>query len=127
MKALSIRQPHALLIVAGIKDIENRTWPTKYRGHLLIHASKKIDTEAMKRITAKMSKTTMFSPLIKWMTDGINHYRGGIIGEVELVDCVDKSDNPWCEGPYGFVLKHAKHKVFTPLRGKLGIFEVDIV
>ena len=40
MKALSIRQPWAWLIVNGFKDIENRTWPTKFRGRVLVHASK---------------------------------------------------------------------------------------
>src|SRR5689334_13701824 len=55
MKALSIRQPWAWLIVrpdlvgaaraaaiaAGeVKDIENRSWPTKFRGRVLVHASK---------------------------------------------------------------------------------------
>lgn len=39
MKALSIKQPWASLIAHGIKDIENRTWATKYRGKVLIHAS----------------------------------------------------------------------------------------
>ncbi|WP_245839042.1 ASCH domain-containing protein [Yersinia kristensenii] len=39
MKALSIRQPWAWLIVNGYKDIENRTWNTKCRGPVLIHAS----------------------------------------------------------------------------------------
>ena len=29
MKVLSIQQPWASLIVAGIKDIENRTWKPK--------------------------------------------------------------------------------------------------
>jgi len=40
MKIISIRQPWAALIVSGIKDVENRTWPTRYRGQLLIHASR---------------------------------------------------------------------------------------
>jgi len=40
MKAISIRQPWAWLIVNGYKDIENRSWPTKFRGRVLIHASK---------------------------------------------------------------------------------------
>jgi ASCH domain len=39
MKALPIRQPYAWLIVNGHKDIENRAWPTKFRGRVLIHAS----------------------------------------------------------------------------------------
>jgi hypothetical protein len=40
MKALSIRQPYATLVCAGVKDVENRSWSTKYRGRLLIHASR---------------------------------------------------------------------------------------
>lgn len=43
MKALSIRQPWAWLIVAGYKDIENRSWPTNFRGRVYIHASRKFD------------------------------------------------------------------------------------
>lgn len=39
MKALSIRQPWAWLIVNGHKDIENRSWPTRFRGKFLVHAS----------------------------------------------------------------------------------------
>ena len=39
MKALSIRQPWAWLILHGGKDIENRTWATKLRGRVLIHAA----------------------------------------------------------------------------------------
>lgn len=39
-KAITIHQPYARLIVTGKKLIENRTWPTRYRGPLLIHAGK---------------------------------------------------------------------------------------
>ena len=38
MKAISIKQPWASLIAHGIKDIENRSWRTNYRGRVLIHA-----------------------------------------------------------------------------------------
>jgi hypothetical protein len=40
MKALTICQPYAHLIVQGRKTCENRTWPTNYRGPMLIHAGK---------------------------------------------------------------------------------------
>lgn len=40
MKVLSIRQPWAWLIVNGHKDIENRTWTTRFRGPIPIQASK---------------------------------------------------------------------------------------
>lgn len=43
MKALSIRQPWSWLIANDHKDIENRSWPTNFRGCFLIHAGKKID------------------------------------------------------------------------------------
>ena len=39
MKTLSIRQPYATLVCAGVKRVENRSWTTDYRGRLLIHAS----------------------------------------------------------------------------------------
>lgn len=40
MKALTICQPYAELIARGDKPIENRTWGTRYRGPLAIHAGK---------------------------------------------------------------------------------------
>lgn len=43
MKALTICQPYASLICNGQKRIENRSWPTNYRGPLLIHAGKNKD------------------------------------------------------------------------------------
>jgi hypothetical protein len=39
MKTLSVKQPYATLICAGVKAVENRTWKTNYRGKMLIHAS----------------------------------------------------------------------------------------
>jgi len=38
MRAVTIRQPWAELIVRGEKDVENRSWRTRHRGPLLIHA-----------------------------------------------------------------------------------------
>lgn len=38
MKALTIRQPWASLIALGIKTIETRSWQTRYRGPIAIHA-----------------------------------------------------------------------------------------
>jgi activating signal cointegrator 1 len=46
MKVLSIIQPWATLIALGEKKFETRSWPTKHRGELAIHSSKKIDKPA---------------------------------------------------------------------------------
>jgi hypothetical protein len=49
MKAVTIHQPWATLIALGAKKMETRSWPTKHRGPLAIHAGKKIDREACER------------------------------------------------------------------------------
>ncbi len=46
MKAITIKQPWATLIALGEKRFETRSWQTKYRGPIAIHASKIIDYEA---------------------------------------------------------------------------------
>lgn len=45
MKALSVWQPHAILLATGARIIETRSWPTNYRGEILIHAAKKMDED----------------------------------------------------------------------------------
>lgn len=47
MKVLTIKQPYASLIAFGIKRYEFRTWMTRYRGEVLIHAGKSVDKKAM--------------------------------------------------------------------------------
>lgn len=41
MRCLSLHQPWASLLVHGKKRVETRSWPTRHRGVLLIHAAKK--------------------------------------------------------------------------------------
>ena len=50
MKAITIKQPWASLIVHGIKDIENRSWSTKFRGRVLIHAAGVVDPAKVARV-----------------------------------------------------------------------------
>jgi hypothetical protein len=42
-----------------------------------------------------------------------------------IVDCFEQSDSPWFMGPHGFLLADAQPLPFPPLRGYLGIFEVQ--
>ena len=113
VKTISIRQPWAHLIVLGIKDIENRSWKTKYRGRILIHAALKIDWDAVKVLNIPESEWHIFKK-----------NRGGIIGETEIIDCVTQSSSKWFEGPFGFVLTNSKPLPFTKIKGKLGIFTI---
>ena len=113
MKAISIRQPWAWLIVHGVKDIENRTWKTKFRGPVLIHASKKIDKAGYSRLIEEGVSLPPIEDL----------QLGGIIGKAEIVDCVPESKSPWFSGPYGLVLKNRCPLNYHPCRGMLSFFE----
>jgi len=45
MKALTLWQPWASAILCGLKNYETRSWSTKHRGPLAIHASKGVPTQ----------------------------------------------------------------------------------
>lgn len=123
MKALSIRQPWAWLIVNGYKDVENRTWSTNLRGSVLIHASKTMTDadydEALAFIRGKHSISNLASIVPK------QHEleRGGIVGVATLVSCSQCYPSPWFTGPYGFGLQLARPLPFRPMSGALGFFE----
>ena len=120
MKALSIKQPWAELIVSGKKTIELRNWNTNLRGEFLIHASNNPDWNAMKNFG--------FEDLP----------RGFIVGKANLIgvkkykdkDELDKdkhkhlADSSW--GDYGFVLEKAE-KFVQPIKtkGNLGFWEFE--
>jgi hypothetical protein len=121
MKTISIRQPWAHGIIYLGKPIENRVWPTKYRGPILIHAAKGMTKDEYEDFCdfVKFDIGALEIPPF----DALK--RGGIIGQADLVDCVTKHSSPWFVGPYGFVLENPMPLPFTPLRGALGIFDVD--
>lgn len=50
--------------------------------------------------------------------------RGGIVGEVVVLDCVDHHPSPWFTGPYGLVMDEACSCPVVPWRGMPGLFEV---
>jgi hypothetical protein len=115
-KVISIRQPWAWLICAGFKDIENRSWSTKHRGAIFIHAGKKIDKEGLEWVKKNR-------PDIELPTE---FRTGGIVGSAEIVDCVSHHDSPWFFGDFGFVVKNQKPVDFLPLKGQLRIFNFNL-
>lgn len=116
MKVLSIRQPWADLIVSDHKDIENRNWPTKFRGQVLIHAGKQFESDSFENLCINPA-TRRFMKAARHSYDV-----GGIVGIAEIVDCVTSSKSMWFNGEYGFVIRNAKPLPFTPMRGMLGFF-----
>jgi hypothetical protein len=121
MKALSIMQPWAWLIVNGHKAIENRNWRCHYRGPVLIHAGKKLDKEPLQDLRDRWHPV-MGTMLANEIVAPDHLDCGGIVGEAEIVDCVERSDDPWFVGRFGIVLRNARPLPFRPCKGALGFF-----
>ena len=95
MKAITVQQPLAWAIITGRKRIENRTRRSAARGRIAVHSSQRRHPRwrsLLAMLTSRERKSCQESPL------------GCIIGTVEIVDCVDRSDDPTFSGDVGFVL-----------------------
>ena len=125
MKVLTIKQPWATLIAEGIKKYEFRSWKTKYRGKVLIHAGAGID----KKATKELKDYNFDYPSKK------------IIAEVEIVDCLELDDalnkkiinekniayGSKKRDGYAWVLDNVK-KIDSSktINGKLGLWNIDL-
>lgn len=127
MKVITIKQPWATLIAEGIKEYEFRTWKTKYRGEILIHAGKGIDKKAME----------------KYKHLNLDYPSGCIIAKANLVDCIEINaaardmlskknslvyssvikDTEW-KG-YGFKLENISKVKEIEVNGKLSLWDYD--
>lgn len=127
MKVITIKQPSATLIAEGLKEYEFRTWRTKYRGDILIHAGKGIDKKAMKR----------YEHL------NLKYPSGCIIAKATITDCIYVDDDfrdflkdknsliyrsiikhPEWEG-YGFKLENIEKIEPIYINGKLSLWDYD--
>lgn len=129
--SLSIRQPWAALVASGRKTIEVRSWLTRIRGRILIHAARVPDDRP---------------EAWKWVSDAIRpltELRGGIIGETELIGCqayrdiesftreseLHLNESAWFQpkGLFGFVFRDAALISFRPWPGNVRFFTVEDV
>lgn len=115
MKALTIRQPWAHLIIHGDKRIENRSKRTAYRGPLWIHAGLRYD------------HADLYAKVHGRVLDESKMTFGAIIGMVIVVDCVKYAqtrDKRWAVGPWCWILENPR-ALRTPIRcrGHLSFFE----
>lgn len=133
MKAITICQPYAHLIcVTREKRVENRSWPTRYRGPLLIHAGKSrtwLDIEDDEDVDYEYG-----IPLADMAF-------GAVIGAATLHDCLHidaiargEYDErlPWlrhhehAEGPWCWVLSNrVMFPQPVPYKGQQGLFDID--
>lgn len=128
MKALTICQPYAHLIIQGRKTCENRTWPTNYRGLMYIHAGKSrqwmdeedgVDLESGVRVDAMAF--------------------GAVVGIAQLVACIHKDSKllpEWTSkmteeqrhhvnGPYCWIFDKINAIGPWPWKGAQGLFDIN--
>ena len=132
MKAISLLQPWASLLVMGVKTMETRNWGTKYRGEILIHASQGKAGEIF-------SKENYFK---KYIPDFKKLPFGAIIGVATIIDVVkieslhmadellnrltmeEKAFGDYSSGRFAWILEdHKQFKIPIPARGTLSIWE----
>jgi ASCH domain len=121
LPCLSIRQPWAWLILHGGKDIENRDWPTKRRGRVLVHAANGMTLEEWSSAWEFAGATARQKGRDARLTASTIE-RGGIVGSVEIVDCTETSPSGWFVGRYGFVLRRPATAAVRAVEGRPGIF-----
>lgn len=127
MKVITIKQPFATLIAEGIKEYEFRTWKTKYRGEILIHAGKGVNKKAVE----------------KYKHLNLDYPSGCIIAKANLVDCIEINDEArdmlskknslvyssvikdtdW--NGYGFKLENISKVKEIEVNGKLSLWDYD--
>ncbi len=84
MKAITIWQPYATAIAVGLKHFETRSWPTRHRGPLAIHAAKKpISEDDYDQLLGHLSRYGR-----NRMPDYSKLPFGSVIATVELRECL---------------------------------------
>ncbi len=125
MKALTIKQPWASLIIDGYKGYEFRSWKINYRGRILIHSGKVLEKDMAERFKDYELENTL----------------GAIIGEADLTDCILVNDeftkmlrkiDPIVYGKSNHVETYAwklenikKYDKPIPTKGKLGLWDYE--
>src|SRR6266851_3268078 len=114
MKAISVRAPWWWFILHGGKDIENRDWPTKFRGTVYVHASKFWKTDEISDdwdcIKDMAAQDNVALPLpfgneaARNLCTAMRGSGGCIVGTVDIVDCVTDHPSAFFVGKFGAVL-----------------------
>ena len=126
MKALTIKEPWASLIINKYKEYEFRSWKTNYRGKILIHAGLTLEHDTVERFSCY----------------NLNYKMGYIIGEATLVDCIAVDDkfnnelrikNPVVYAKSNHIEDYAwklenikKYEKPIPAKGKLGLWNYEV-
>jgi len=118
LPAITVKQPWTAHILTGAKPVENRTWGTRYRGDILLHAGKAFDSAAPPCLSATSPLATA---------------TGAIIAVVELYDIVSADEaflrlpaaaHRFIEGEFCWLLRNIRPlPAPLPCLGSLGLWK----
>lgn len=133
MRALTICQPYASLILEGTKRVENRNWETKYRGRLYIHAGR-----GREWLHREMRGDVEWDRISNRPVDAMPF--GAVIAIATLVDCLPMDEieagkyaerYPWLRthdhaiGPWCWIFAEKPTPVGPwPWKGRQGLFDI---
>lgn len=134
MKALSIKQPWAGLTIAGIKNVENRTWKTSYRGLIAVVSTKTSGAaDVWRQARDRVQRLGVAFPEALCGIDGcvlgVVHHRY-LIGYDENGDPVTDHPQPelfdtawWNEDGFGWIFESPRAPARPlPLKGRPGLY-----
>lgn len=150
MKVISLHQPYATLLACGLKKYETRTWQTKHRGAIAIHAAKTWTKQRYNLCLREPFATLLaraghsfdtFPPTGDGLTPTLGLPLGAIVGLSIIEDCisilpfsrrhvsdVEKAVGDWSDGNYAWRVEEPS-RLFRPIRyrGRQGIHDLPAV
>ena len=126
MKALSLTQPWATLVASGRKQIETRSWSTRYRGPLFIHAAKTFPGYA-KTFACEVYGNPALIPYMPL---------GALVARVYLLDVrtteymstrittEERRYGDYTPGRFAWIISNIESIEPLPCKGALGLWEV---
>ena len=132
MKALTISQPYASMIMRGEKFVENRTWETHYRGPLAIHAGKGTQYLSYGELQGyPTGQIIAIGQLVACVSlDEIRercedpHARNELVPNTRLT-WSDVENHEHTEGPYCWILEDVRRIQFVEVSGKQGLWNYN--
>jgi hypothetical protein len=136
MKALSLIQPYATLVLAGAKRYETRSWSTTHRGLLAIHASRTVPLGIQHACAEEPFRSALRAAGYE---STVELPRGVLLGTVELLDVIraDRLDQTQLSaeelafgdfgpGRYAWLLANPQLlAVPVALQGQRGLFKIE--
>ena len=133
MKAITVYQPYAYAIIAGLKQYETRPRKTHIRGRVAVHAGRLDEVRATKHLSGND-----FWAIMAEIGGKTDLPRGAVLGTVEIVDCVPVEEiihtlsererllGDYSPGRFAWVLKNpVAFSMPVPAKGKQGWWNWD--